>query len=73
MQTPAPGIYRHFKGNRYALIDIATHSETGEKMVLYRALHGEGGLWVRPLAMWTEVVVREGYEGPRFAWEGPCA
>ena len=46
------GIYKHFKGNKYELIDIATHSETLEKMVVYRALYGDGGLWVRPYKMW---------------------
>ena len=52
MHMPEKGIYRHFKGNRYELIDIARHSETGEWMVVYRALYGEHGLWVRPLSMW---------------------
>ena len=46
-----PGKYRHFKGNEYELLAIATHSETMELMVVYRALYGEGGLWVRPAAM----------------------
>ncbi len=66
MTNPKPGVYRHFKGNRYELITIATHSETLEPMVVYRALYGEGGVWVRPLAMWTEHVERDGYSGPRF-------
>jgi hypothetical protein len=48
------------------LIGIAKHSETLEPMVVYRALYGEGGLWVRPAAMWTEEVERDGYRGPRF-------
>ena len=61
-----PGIYRHFKGNLYELIGIARHSETLEPMVVYRALYGEGGLWVRPAAMWAEQVDRDGYHGPRF-------
>ena len=63
-----PGIYRHFKGNRYELIGIASHSETLEPMVVYRALYGEHGLWVRPAAMWTEIVDRPGYHGPRFQY-----
>lgn len=67
MEYPAPGLYRHFKGNEYELLHIATHSETGEMMAVYRALYGERGVWVRPLSMWTEHVVRDGYEGPRFA------
>lgn len=61
-----PGKYRHFKGGEYELIGIARHSETLEPMVVYRALYGEGGLWVRPAAMWTEEVERDGYRGPRF-------
>lgn len=65
-----PGIYRHFKGNRYELIGVARHSETLEPMVVYRALYGERGLWVRPAAMWSETVDRDGYRGPRFAYVG---
>ena len=61
-----PGRYRHFKGNEYQVIGLATHSETGETMVVYRALYGEGGLWVRPATMWSEQVRRDGYSGPRF-------
>ena len=63
-----PGIYQHFKGNRYELLYVATHSETLETMGVYRALYGEGGIWVRPAAMWCEHVEKEGYSGPRFAW-----
>lgn len=48
------GRYRHFKGNEYEVIGIAKHSETSEKMVVYRALYGEHGLWVRPASMWNE-------------------
>ncbi len=61
-----PGKYRHFKGKEYELIAVATHSETLEEMVVYRPLYGEGGLWVRPAAMWDEEVERDGYRGPRF-------
>ena len=63
-----PGRYRHFKGNEYQVLGTATHSETGEPLVVYRALYGEGGLWVRPAAMWNERVEREGYSGPRFTF-----
>ena len=63
-----PGRYRHFKGGEYQVIGTATHSETGEPMVVYRALYGEGGLWVRPAAMWDEPVDRAGYSGPRFLY-----
>ena len=62
------GKYRHFKGGEYELLGIATHSETLEPMVVYRALYGEGGLWVRPVAMWTETVQKENYSGPRFQY-----
>lgn len=61
-----PGKYRHFKGNLYEVIGVANHSETMEPMVVYRALYGEHGLWVRPASMWEEVVDRDGYHGPRF-------
>lgn len=61
-----PGPYRHFKGNEYEVVGVARHSETMEDMVVYRALYGEGGLWVRPATMWTETVERDGYSGPRF-------
>lgn len=64
------GKYRHFKGGEYELLGIATHSETLEPMVVYRALYGEGGLWVRPVAMWTETVQKENYSGPRFQYIG---
>ena len=63
-----PGIYRHFKGNLYRLIGIASHSETLEPMVVYKALYGEQGLWVRPASMWTETVEKDGYSGPRFTF-----
>lgn len=63
-----PGKYRHFKGGMYQLIGIASHSETMEPMVVYRALYAEQGLWVRPLKMWTEEVIRDGYRGPRFQY-----
>lgn len=61
-----PGKYRHFKGKEYELVGIAAHSETMEPMVVYRALYGDQGLWVRPAAMWNEIVERDGYCGPRF-------
>ena len=60
VQTIQPGRYRHFKGNAYEVIGIARHSETEEPMVVYRALYGEGGLWVRPADMWNETVERDG-------------
>ena len=66
-----PGRYRHFTGKEYEVLGVASHSETLEPMVVYRALYGEGGLWVRPAAMWTERVDRDGYSGPRFTYIGP--
>lgn len=65
-----PGRYRHFKGKLYEVIGTASHSETLEPMVVYRALYGEGGLWVRPAAMWNETIDRDGYQGPRFQYIG---
>lgn len=64
------GKYRHFKGNEYQVLGVASHSETLEPMVVYKALYGEGGLWVRPAAMWDEWVDREDYKGPRFIYIG---
>ena len=60
-----PGRYRHFKGNEYEVLGVARHSETLEDMVVYRALYGDGGLWVRPASMWSETVEKDGYRGPR--------
>lgn len=60
------GKYRHYKGNEYEVIGVATHSETLAQMVVYRPLYGEGGLWVRPLEMFTETVAVDGKRVPRF-------
>jgi hypothetical protein len=67
MTDPPPGTYRHYKGNLYEVVDVATHSETEERLVVYRALYGERGLWVRPLAMFTETVEVDGETAPRFS------
>ncbi|WP_445010650.1 DUF1653 domain-containing protein [Vreelandella stevensii] len=69
MTTPTPGIYRHYKGNLYEVMGTAQHSESEEPLVVYRALYGNYGLWVRPLAMFTESVTKEGNTQPRFALE----
>ena len=61
-----PGRYRHFKGNEYQVICTATHTESGEIMVVYQALYGDEKIWVRPLYMWNETVDRGDYHGPRF-------
>lgn len=63
-----PGIYRHYKGNEYQVYEVATHSETGEALVVYRPLYGEQALWARPLSMWDETVVWQGKSLPRFSW-----
>jgi hypothetical protein len=61
-----PGIYRHYKGNTYQVLGVAKHSETEEDLVVYRALYGEWGLWVRPLKMFSEKVEVEGKLVSRF-------
>ena len=61
-----PGTYRHYKGNLYEVVDVATHSETEQQLVVYRALYGDRGLWVRPLAMFSETVLVDGAERARF-------
>ena len=63
---PEPGIYQHFKGNRYEVLFTARHSETLEEMVVYRALYGDGGLWVRPAKMFFETIERDGKTMKRF-------
>ena len=69
--SPLPlGYYRHYKGKEYEVIGVARHSETLEELVVYRALYGQGGLWVRPLAMFTESVEVDGNAVPRFRWLG---
>ena len=63
-----PGKYRHFKGNMYEVIATATHSETLEEMVVYRALYGDCGVWVRPASMWDETVEHNGETVSRFTF-----
>ena len=65
-----PGKYRHFKGGEYEVLGLATHSETDEQLVVYRALYGERGLWVRPVAMFLETIERDGKVRPRFEYIG---
>lgn len=59
-------LYEHYKGLRYKIIGVARHSETLEELVVYQALYGEGGIWVRPLAMFLENIVINGQSKPRF-------
>lgn len=61
-----PGIYEHFKGARYEVVGVGTHSETDEELVFYRQLYDDYGFWVRPLSMFAEHIERDGYRGPRF-------
>ena len=65
--TIPPGLYRHYKGQRYEVVATARHSETREAMVVYRALYGDQGLWVRPAAMFLETVQVNGQPQARFA------
>ena len=58
--------YRHFKGNEYEIVAVGRHSETEEDLVVYRALYGSGDVWIRPLAMFTDTVERDGVVMPRF-------
>ena len=64
------GRYRHFKGMEYEVIGMAKHSESLAPMVVYRALYGDGELWVRPAEMWQECVTRDGKTQPRFTYIG---
>lgn len=73
MSAIKPGLYRHFKGNYYQVIGTACHSETMEELVVYRALYGERGLWVRPASMWNELVERDGRIVKRFTYMGNTA
>lgn len=67
----APGIYQHYKGPYYRVMDVARHSETEEELVIYRALYGEKGMWARPLSMFTETIELDGLTKPRFAYVDP--
>lgn len=73
MEQIKTGKYRHYKGKEYEVLGVASHSETLEPLVVYRALYespefGKGALWVRPLSMFIETVVVDGAEVPRFAY-----
>lgn len=69
-QEIKPGRYRHFKGNEYLVLYTAKHSETLELMVVYQALYGERGIWVRPASMWDETVEHDGNAVRRFEFIG---
>jgi len=71
-QTIIPGRYRHYKGKEYHVLGCARHTETEEELVVYRALYGEGGLWVRPKAMFLEPVVSGTTRTPRFLLVEPA-
>jgi len=66
MTSIEAGLYKHFKGNNYEVLGVATHSETQELVVVYRPLYGEQALWVRPMAMFVETVEHNGELVPRF-------
>ena len=70
MEEIRPGLYRHFKGGEYRVLFMARHSETEEWMVVYQALYGEKGIWVRPASMWNEELEREGERVKRFTYIG---
>lgn len=65
-----PGIYQHYKGNKYKVLSMANHSETLEKMVVYQALYGDNEVWVRPASMWNEEVLLNGKTLKRFEYIG---
>ena len=66
MNTLPRGIYQHYKGQQYEVLGCAHHSETEELLVVYRALYGDYGLWVRPFTMFSGSVVVDGEPLPRF-------
>lgn len=66
IQNVPQGIYRHYKGNMYQVLHTAYHSETEEALVVYRCLYGEYGVWVRPLSIFSETIIRDGNQIPRF-------
>ena len=70
MESIKPGRYRHFKGKEYEVLGVARHSETDEELVVYRALYGDFGLWIRPVSMWNEAVERDGKTFRRFTYIG---
>lgn len=70
MESIKPGRYRHFKGKEYEVLGVARHSKTEEELVVYRALYGDFGLWVRPVSMWNETVERDGKTFRRFTYIG---
>lgn len=70
MESIKPGRYRHFKGKEYEVLGVARHSEAEEELVVYRALYGDFGLWVRPVSMWNEAVERDGKTFRRFTYIG---
>ena len=67
----AKGIYKHYKGSLYQVIEVATHSETREELVVYRTLYGDYSMWVRPLSMFQDLVSFEDEQVPRFRFVEP--
>jgi hypothetical protein len=64
------GVYKHYKGKFYEVVNIATHSETLEDMVVYKALYDERRIWVRPLSMWNNIIEIDGTTVKRFEYVG---
>lgn len=67
------GVYEHYKGRRYEVIGCARHTETAEEFVVYRALYGDHGLWIRPKAMFLDTVIVDGHAVPRFRFVGSAS
>lgn len=66
MKEIPKGKYRHFRGKHYWVSDVVERSDTGERLVIYHALYGEGKGFAMPLEKFTQQVERDGYKGPRF-------
>ena len=73
MPLLVPGRYRHYKGNLYQVLGLGTHSESLEKLVVYKALYGDGAVWIRPAEMFHQTVEHEGKTVPRFVLEEESA
>ena len=73
MYEMIPGVYRHYKGNEYRVLFVATHSESLEPMVVYQALYGDGRVWVRPASMWNDEIEKDGKTVKRFEYIGDSA
>lgn len=66
IKKPKKGIYKHFKGNYYLVIDIGKHTDTLEEFIIYKALYDNGDIWIRPLYQFNEAVKYNNECVPRF-------